>query len=305
MLKNLKTNLELWVPITLFVVITIFVIGVFWNKLYSGNTPEATAKILFSDRKFGGMRALSKAHQWGDKLIAPLREVSDNFERIDNRNAFWVAEYFAQNPSSLSVQLAKELYHRDSLLQSLVGGIGLAGNNLLPPNAFLPEGKLYEILTLDKYLYRKDSSGIRSYADSTAVELALIAAQHAKKIESIPLAIRLIESRPLPYFIHVNAIKVLVIMQHVEAAPILVEAMQSPNFHALPDAFLALVEFSDNRAIPLAIDRISPELKGKNNGRIVDELEKLTGQNFGYDQTQWKDWWSSQKNQASLKKVVQ
>ena len=77
--------------------------------------------------------------------------------------------------------------------------------------------------------------------------------------------------------------------------------MRSDDFYALPNAFLALIALSDVNAIPLAIDRISPEIKDKNSGFVVQELEKATGQKYGFDKNKWKQWWAAQSNNLTSK----
>ncbi len=112
--------------------------GIVWFTLplwFGGATPMQTARIPIEDRKFG-MRALGMGNYWGDKIIEPLREASNNFRLLDNRNAFWVAELLAKNQSSRSNELSLELYRRDTLIPKLVGAIGLAGDNRLPNEAF-------------------------------------------------------------------------------------------------------------------------------------------------------------------------
>ncbi len=270
--------------------------GMVWFTLpfwFGGVTPAQTAQILIQDRKFG-MRALGMGNYWGDKIFNPLREASNNFHRLDNRNAFWVAELLAKNQSARSVELSLELYKRDDLTSKLVGAIGLAAHNQLPKDAFQQHGELQKILVSEEYLYRPDSSGKKWYADTSIIELTLVAAKYARSSDSVPDIIALIEKRPLPYWVHAQAAKALGAIGDSRAILPLENAMRSSDFNALPDAFRALITLSSKQAVPLAIERISPEIQGKNSGFLVKELEVVTGKNFGLDQARWKEWWATQ-----------
>jgi hypothetical protein len=251
-----------------------------------------TASILINDRKFG-MRALRMSHFWGDQVFEPLRVVSNDFRSLDNRNAFWVAKVLAKNDSNSCNELSLELYKRDAMMPKLVGAIGLAAHGRLSNDEFQGHGYLHRILVNEEYLFRIDSNGRKSYSDSSPIELTLIAAKHARSTESVPDIIALIEKRPLPYWVHANAAEALGVIGDQRGVIALETAMRAPDFYALPEAFLALVALSDNQAIPLAIDRISPGIKGKNSGFVVSELEKMTGKNFGFDQARWRSWWES------------
>lgn len=270
--------------------------GIVWLTLpfwFGGATPMQTAQILIEDRKFG-MRALGMGNYWGDKIIEPLREASNDFRLLDNRNAFWVAELLAKNQSSRSNELSLELYRRDTLIPKVVGAIGLAEHNKLPKEAFQQHGELRRILVGEEYLYRPDSSGKKWYADTALLELTLVAAKYAQSTDSVPNVIALIEKRPLPYWVHAHAADALGAIGDQRAILPLEIAMQSSDFYALPNAFRALVALSCDRAVPLAIERISPKIHGKNSGFLVNELEAVTGKNFGYDQSRWKEWWATQ-----------
>ena len=75
--------------------------------------------------------------------------------------------------------------------------------------------------------------------------------------------------------------------------PVLEQCLRSRDFHALPDAFRALIALGDREAVPLTIARVSPDLKGYNSGFVVGELKKVTGRSYGYDGEAWKNWWDS------------
>jgi hypothetical protein len=271
----------------------------FW---FGGVTPVQTAQILIQDRKFG-MRALGMGNYWGDKIFNPLREASNNFDRLDNRNAFWVAELLAKNQSSRSIELSLELYKRDNLNSKLVGAIGLAAHNQLPKDAFQQNGELQKILVGEEYLYQPNSSGKKWYADTSLIELTLVAAKYARSKDSVQDIIALIEKRPLPYWVQAHAAEALGAIGDPRAILPLENAMRSSDFKALPDAFRALITLSSEHAVPLAIERISPEIEGRNSEFLINELEVETGKNFGSDQARWKEWWATKSATANPNQV--
>jgi len=259
---------------------------------FAGITPAQTARILMEDRKFGA-RALVMAHWWGDRILEPLKEVSGDFAALDNRNTFWVAEVLARNSSGRSGQLAQELFHRTSPLPKLAGAVGLAARGDLPQSEFSVGGTIWKILTDERDASREHRGRRLSDRDSSMVELALIVAKYSRNKESVPAILALVDDVPAPYGVHANACDALAQIGDPRAIPILEKAMTSPDFHALAEGFRALVALSDDRAIPLAIDRVSPEIRKKNSGFVVKELARVTGQDFGFNREQWKQWWDT------------
>lgn len=289
----LPANRKVAWRLVLLAVLLICAVWITMPSWYGGVTPTQTARILVEDRKFG-MRALRMGIYWGDAVLVPLRQATDDFRLLDNRNSFWVGELLAKNQSSRSNELSLELYKRDSLISKVVGAIGLAAHNNLPKEAFQQNGVLRKILVSEEYLYRLDSDGHKSYVDTSLLELTLIAAKYAKSMDSVNDIIALIEKRPLPYWVHAHSADALGAIGDHRAVMPLEMAMRASDFYALPNAFRALVTLSSDLAVPLAIERISPEIKGKNSKYVVHELEAVTGKNYGYDQARWKEWWTTQ-----------
>ena len=69
------------------------------------------------------------------------------------------------------------------------------------------------------------------------------------------------------------------------------DCLKSPKFYALSKAFRALITLGDREAIPLAIARITNELSKSERGRLVKELQRVTGQPYGHYQIWWNLWW--------------
>ncbi len=281
-----------------FLVVVIFLSGVGWmtaSLWFGGFIPSQTAGIIIKDRSFG-MRALGMGHFWGDLILEPLREQSDDFRRLDDRNALWVAELLADNPSEGAAAVAHELYKRDEGLARLVGAIGLAARGELPEEAFAGDGILHRIFVSDEYRYHIDATGKRTFGDTTPLTLALIAAQRARSPAAVADIVKLIEKRPAPYSVHAYAADALGAIGDPRAVAVLEEALRDPGFHALSSAFRALVALHSAQAIPLVIARISPEIEPLRQGFVVHDLEAVTGENFGYDGERWREWWASQRS---------
>ena len=254
---------------------------------FPGVTPTQTARILAQDEKFG-FRALGMSHFWGDRILEPLREASQDFRDIRlERNAFWIAAALAKNKSARCDALALELFKRDEITPKLMGAIGLAAHGTLPNEAFRPNGSLQRILAAKEHVIQLDARN--SYVSSAPLELALIAAKHARNVDSVEDIVTVMKANPVSH-VQAAAADALGAIGDPRAAAPLAEAMRRPDFHALKNAFRALVALSDNRAIPLAIERI--EVEDKND--LVVELEKVTWMQFGVDQNRWRDWWVSQ-----------
>lgn len=282
------------------VVLLLLAVGLAWlvaGIWFPGFTPTQTARILIEDHKFGG-RALILSSVWGDLLLEPLRAASDDFEKLNGHNSSRVAKVLAENESSRSTALALELFQRDRQLPMLVGAVGLAAHGKLPKEELQENGRLHAVLVDEAYLDRYDAEGRRSYVDTEPVELALNAARYARNQESVPCILDLIRKRPVPYWVHAHAADALAALGDRRAVPVLEEAMRSPDFYALPQAFRALISLESRQAIPLAIDRISPEME-KENPFLVRELEEVTGQRFGFDRDRWRAWWKSEGESAA------
>ncbi len=239
------------------------------------------------------------AHFWGDHILTPLATTSEDFKKLDGRNSYWVAEVLAQNSSSRSRQLSLALYQRNDILAKLVGAIGLAAHGDLSKDEF-SKGILHEVLTDDRYIHSIGLDGTKSYVDTTPVELALVAAKYSKSKDTIQDILAILEKHVMPYWVHAYACDAIAEIKDNRAIRSLEAAMRSHDFYALPNAFLALIALSDINAIPLAIDRISPEIKDKNSGFVVQELEKVTGQKYGFDKNKWQHWWSEESNSVQI-----
>ncbi len=80
-----------------------------WGQIFgAGSSPEETAKIIVHDEKFG-IRGRKKAIQYGDQIIPFIAEESKDFQELNGRNSFWIAEILGSIDSELSRKTLKEL----------------------------------------------------------------------------------------------------------------------------------------------------------------------------------------------------
>lgn len=275
-----------------FIVLCAIALFLGWlNRPYSGDpfgpgeSLGQTAHILVHDRKFG-MRAKEKAIEGGDAILPWIRYESRNFELLDNRNAFWIAEVLGATETDRSRKILIDLYSRTSALARLTGAVGLARHGALPDpideNSFL-------VQNVRTFL----SQNARMDPHQTETWLSIIALGWTGDEKALPCLFDLLEKRPIDYWHHAHACEALARIRSKEAIPVLRDCLKSEQFYALPSAFRTLITLGDREAVPLAIARVTPEIQGSNSGFIVGELEKVTGQSCGDDPAQWEKWWSS------------
>ncbi len=243
-----------------------------------GSTKEETARILVHDAKFGG-RAQHKAIEYGDAILPLIQAESSNFTRLNGRNAFWIAEVLGAVKTDKSRALLLDLYARTNSIQKLAGAVGLAQQGLLP-------GEINE----GSFLVQT----VRAGTGQAEKELAIIALGKSTNHAALPCLLDVLR-RPAGYWDHAYACEALARIGARESVPVLRECLRSAEFHALPEAFRALIALGDREAVPLAIARVSPELRRYNSGFVVGELKKVTGRSYGYNGQKWNKWWESAK----------
>lgn len=256
----------------------------FW---YPGITPNQTARIIVHDHKFGS-RAKGAAIFFGDAFVHALKRESENYRLVNTRNAFWIADILSQKETDISHAAAVELYGNDNLSSRLAGAAVLAKYGDLGIHEFSPEGLIHRILD-NPQTFEENENSLR---DSEYVELALKVTVNANARQMIPQIMGILKQRASPYWAHAIACDALAALNAKSAIPLLVESLQSEDFFALPNAFKALTRLGEDKAVPLAIARLGPEIEGKNSEILVDELEKRTGESFGNDKAAWEAWWN-------------
>jgi len=243
-----------------------------------GATKEETARILVHDLKFGG-RAQQKAVEYGDAILPLIQGESSGFTGLNGRNAFWIAEVLGAVTTEKSREILLDLYARTNSIAKLTGAVGLAQQGILPDRI---DGRSFLVQTV------RDGPG------QAERELAIIALGKSTNHAAVP-CLHDVVGKPAGYWDHAYACEALARIGSKESIPVLRECLQSPEFYALPEGFRALIALGDREAVPLAIARVSPELKGYNSGFVIGELKKVTGNSYGYDGQKWKNWWESAK----------
>jgi HEAT repeat protein len=270
--------------ILFFIALAVFWIGVigwfYQTMLGPGFTKRETARILVHDDKFG-MRAKQKAIRYGDAIVPLIKAESDDFKKLNSRNAIWIAEVLGSIQTEDARKILKDLYSRTGDIHRLTGAMGLAQQGIFPDR--INEGSfLVETVRSDKW--------------QEGTELAIIALGRTKDPNALPCLLDVLRKRPLGYWHHAYACQAVARIQLQEAVPVLRDCLKSDTFYALPDAFRALITLGDRQAVPLAIARIAPGIKDYNSGFVVSELEKVTGKDYGYDRAKWEKWWDEVKD---------
>jgi len=249
-----------------------------WGQIVgAGSSPEETAKIIVHDEKFG-IRGLKKAIQYGDQIIPFIAEESKDFQELNGRNSFWIAEILGSIDSELSRKTLKELYQRKDALSVLVGSIGLCMHGAYP-----------EQINEDSNLVRI----VRKAEPQTETDLAIIALGYSGSVEALPALHGLLTTRPNDSFHLVYACEALARIRSPKSIPVLRSCLQDPNFYATSEAYRVATSLGDKESTALAIGRVSKDLEGKKSRFLIIELEKVTGKKHGYNKEKWEAWWRS------------
>ena len=271
--------------IFLFIVIAFSVVGFVYASI--GLTPSQTAKILIEDRKNGG-RVLDVAKHYGDRILIPLKEQSDDFILLDNRNSFWVADILASNQSDLSKEISHELYGRSEYFPKLVGAVGLAANGELTDkdisaHSFLVKTALREI---EYYL----NSNVPLTLSERYDELAVIALGKTKNKNALSFLMKRLELVAHDVSRAHTVSLALGELGYSEAVPVLRNYFSDDNFLATSGAFKALSMLNDPDIVTIAIKRYFEPPKDKTDILLMREIERYTGKKYGDNKQKWEKW---------------
>jgi hypothetical protein len=262
-------------------------VGYVWKVAFGpGSTKEETAQILVNDDKFGS-RAEQKAILYGDSILPLIQNDSANFEKLNSRNSFWIAEVLGKIRTEKSRSILLDLYSRTNRIAKFTGAIGL-----------FEQGAFPETITTNSVLIQT----VEGDPNQTETQLAIIALGYSKDTNALPCLLDLLRKQPLDYWHHAYACEAVARIGSPKAVPVLEDCLKSEKFYAFPNAFRALIALGDKQAVPLAIARVSPDIKMQNSGFVVGELKKVTGKSFGYDRDAWHKWWDSVKTTWEIPK---
>jgi hypothetical protein len=261
-----------------------------YRRLFDpGDTMEETARILVHDFKFG-MRARRKAIQHGDAILPLIQRESEDFTLLDGRNSFWIADVLGAIQTDRCHAILSDLYSRTDATTRLTGAIGLAQHGALP-DAVGEEAFLVKTVRAD--LGQTETQLATIALGRTETQLAIIALGWTKDRKALPCLLDLLKQRPMAYWHHAYACEALARIGSADAIPVLRDCLTADEFYALPDAFRTLIALGDRQAVPLAIARVTPEIRDSNGSFVIDELKCVTGKSYGYDQARWQKWWDA------------
>jgi hypothetical protein len=282
--------------------------GLLFVFLQGPITPKGVAEALIVGRDFGEGSIIKRANKYGDRILEPLKQYSKDFTLLNRENAARIATVLGTNKSIKSEEILVALWHRESPYGRLVGAIGLARHHKFPENlekeSFLAKNihdwiaHLGNRPSYDSPQYGKwmtDDTELKSQSD-----LSIIALGYSGDRKALPQLLGVLKLRGIEYWTHVYACEAVARIASADAVPVLEECLKSSNFYAIPEAFRALITLNDKQAVPLAIARVTPEIKNYNSGFIVKELSKVTGKDFGYNRDRWQSWWHANEHSWTI-----
>lgn len=162
-------------------------VGYVWKVAFGpGFTKEETAQILVNDDKFGE-RAEQKAIRYGDSILPLIQSDSANFEKLNGRNLFWIAEVLGKIRTDKSRSILLDLYSRTNQIAKLTGAIGL-----------LEQGVFPEKITDDCLLVQTVKN--HSVQTETETMLAIIALGYLKDTNALPCLMDLLKDQQAGYW---------------------------------------------------------------------------------------------------------
>jgi hypothetical protein len=264
-------------------------------------TPSGVANALIVGRDLGEGNIIRTANMYGDRVIEPLKQYSKDFTLLNGENAARIATVLGTNKSKKSEEILVALWHRESPYARLVGAIGLARHHKFPENLKEDSFLVKNIHDWIAHHINKPSYDASQYGkwmtDDTELksksDLSIIALGYSGDHKALPPLLIVLKLRDVEYWTHVYTCEAVARIASADAVSVLEECLRSSDFYALPEAFRALITLNDKQAVPLAIARVTPEIKKYNSGYIVKELSKVTGKDFGYNRDHWQLWWQS------------
>jgi hypothetical protein len=273
-------------------------------------TPNGVAEALIAGRDFSESNTIKIANKYGDLVLEPLKEYSKDFTVLNRENAARIATVLGTNKSSKSEEILNILWHKENSYARLVAAIGLARHHKFPEDLDRDSFLLKNIDVWTSHQNHKPGFNDPQYrkwmTDDTELksksDLSIIALGYSGDNKALPSLLIVLKMRKIEYWTHVYACEAVARIASADAVPALEECLKDPNFYALPEAFRALITLNDKQAVPLAIARITPDIKNYNSGFIVMELTKVTGKDFGYNRDLWQSWWQSNEYSWTIPK---
>lgn len=273
---------SIWLKIVIFFILAIllFVIFLTSHMWFPGFTAKQTVNIILFDHKYGG-RAANKAIRDGSKFFESLEVESHSYSKIDMYNSILLSEIVRKNKSDNSQDMLNGMYMSDNYFAKLVA---INGQVRRKPEAYARGNNLIISLIGNKQLVNK--------GNNVLVRLAVKALGTRNNNENLPLLLNIFLNNK-DYFVQVEICNALKIIGGKAAHDLLKNMYKESSFIALREGFIVLAEMDEKHAIELAINKISPSLRGTNSGLVVVELESKTGKKYGYDKQKWLEWYAN------------
>lgn len=270
-------------------------------------TPKSAAKALVEGRDFGDS-GVAMANRFGDSIIDPLIQYSKDFSLLNGRNSSRIAEVLGKNKSVKSNEILVSLWNRENPYARLVGAIGLAQHHEFPKKLDADSFLIQHVQDWIEYQRGKPSTDSPQFGEwmmneaevKSKADLSILALSYIGDSKALPHILTVLRLRGVEYWTHATACEAVARIASTDAIPVLEDCLKSPDFSALPYAFRALITLNDKQAIPLAIARVTPEIKNYNSGFVVKELSMVTGKDFGYNREQWQSWWKSNEQSWTI-----
>lgn len=256
---------------------------------FGNESPEKTAENLVHDRKWG-INAVRKAIEYGDKIIPLIKFESNDFQKLDNRNSFWIAEVLGSIDSELARDTSKALYARKERPMKLVGAIGLCmhGSNLGP---FDEDSLLVKTVREN----RKPPAGGFGLENSVEKELAIIALGYSKSDTALRCLHDILPGE-VAYWRQRSICEALARIKSPSSIPELRKCLKDSEFSAIESAYRASICLGDREAMHLAIEWLSDNGTRKyHEEELIDELQKVTRKWWnGRKKPDWQKWWEKE-----------
>lgn len=245
----------------------------------SDESLRETAHILVHFPEWG-LPADQIADRYGDAILPLIEKETAGYSDFFGMGPYYIADVLGAIRTPRSHNVLTDLYSRSNAIARSIGAVGLA-----------QQGNLPDHVNESSFLVQD----VRNDSDQTVTQLSIIALGWTHDEKAVPCLIDLLQRRPLDYWHHAYACEAIARIASRKAVPVLRDCLQSEQFFALAEAFRTLIALGDREAVPLAIARVTSDIKDLNSGFVVTELERVTGKSYGYDQVHWQQWWDSAK----------
>ncbi len=252
--------------------------------LSMGRTLQESADRIAFAKKVSVDKDFEVGLAAGNKSIPELRKVTENYTRVDSNGQIRVASFLALLDTKEAADELLMMYQRPDSPANLMGACGLAIKGQFP-------GKITQDHFLIKKLraiYALSIDDWDYFREHLYIPTILFTLSYSGDKATVPYLIEALNLKPR------DAIDALARLGAKEAVP---DILKNSKPSTYPLAFRAALYLGDKNAIDFAISRI---IYSNSKGlavsmKLLEELEKVTGQAFGLDRSLWLRWWRINK----------